>query len=142
MSYQRQIDELNTYVKTYIGPSKIHGVGVFALRDIPEGSKLFADMTPRLYDLPHKEFQNLLPEIAQYIIERFPTVVKGSLFGYPDTRVVAFMNHSDKPNYDAINDVVLRQIEKGEEITEDYRLIDGYQIAFPWLKSKRAKIKS
>jgi len=46
----------------------------------------------------------------------------------------AYLNHSDDPNYDAKNNVCLRDIKKGEEITENYRLIPSYTQVFPWLK--------
>ena len=134
MNYTNQIVELNTYVKTRIAPSQIHGVGVFALRDIHKGQKLYADMATKIYNLPHKEFGNLFPTVRKYLLERWPQVVNGSAFAYPDTRIVAFMNHSDDPNYDAVNDIVLRDIKSGEEITEDYRKIDGHEKVFDFIK--------
>lgn len=132
-NYTRQIQELNTYVKTKIAPSPIDGVGVFAIHDIPEGQKLYVDMVPRLYNLPYKEFGNLFPTVKKYLLERWPQIVNGSAFGYPDTRIQAFMNHSDTPNYDAEKDVTLRYIKSGEEITEDYRKIPGYEKIYSWL---------
>jgi len=134
-NYKRQIQELNTYVKTYLAPSEIEGVGLFAIRDIPKGQKLYADMAPRLYNLPFSEFRNLFPDVKKEILYRFPQVVNGSAFGYPSTRLQAYINHSDDPNYDAVNDVVLRDIAKGEEITEDYRKIENYKKVFPFIKS-------
>lgn len=130
---QKQIQELNTYVLTRIAPSKIAGVGVFALRDIPEGSKLYTDMAMRMYNLPYHYFQYLRAEVKQILLERWPQIVNGSNFIYPDTRIQAFMNHSDKPNYDAVNDITLKNIKKGDEITEDYRKIKSYAQVFPWL---------
>lgn len=135
-NYTRQIQELNTYIKVKLAPSSINGVGVFALRDIPKGQKLYVDMMPKVYNLPYKEFRNLFPEIRKELIARFPIIVKGSAFVYPTTRTAAYLNHSDTPNYDAKNDVVLSDVAEGEELTEDYRLIDGYEIAFPWLVTK------
>lgn len=128
-----QIQALNAYVKTKIAPSPIHGVGVFALRDIPKGEKLYADMAPQMYTLPFKEFKQLMPNVRKTLLERWPEVVNGSAFFYPETRIVAFMNHSDEPNYDAQNDVVLRDIAQGEEITEDYRRIPSAKVVFPWV---------
>ena len=133
LSNEEQIDELNARVKTYIGVSKIAGVGVFALREIAKGQKLYADFTPTVYSLSYSDFQKLFPEVREYIIERWPRVVVGSRFAFPTDRVQAHMNHSEDPNYDAINDVMLKDVKKGEEITEDYRRIPGHEIAFPWL---------
>lgn len=134
MNYKIQIDELNTYVKTYIAPSDIHGVGVFALRDIPKGQKLHTDMMTKLYNLPYKEFRNLFPTVKNQLLERWPLIKNGSAFAYPDTRIQAYMNHHDDPNYDAVNDVTLRDIKSGEEITEDYRKIEGADELFDFLK--------
>ena len=121
------------YVLSRIAPSKIHGVGVFALRDIPKGTKLNADMMSKLYTLPIEFFTHLRPEVQKIIIERWPNVYNGSRFIYPDTRIQAFMNHSEKPNYSATNDVTLGDIKVGEEITENYKDIENWQKAFPWL---------
>ena len=133
---EQQIKELNSYVLTRIAPSKIHGVGVFALRDIPKGRKLNVGMITKLYTLPHSSFLKLFPEVREMLLERWPQIVNGSRFLYPDTKIQAFMNHSDKPNYDAKEDIALEDIKKGEEITEDYRQIEGYEKVFKWLKVK------
>jgi SET domain-containing protein len=133
MSYQRQIDELNTYVKTRIAPSPIHGVGVFAIHDIAKGTKLYTDMIPKMYNLPYKEFRNLFPTVRKLILERWPQIVNGSAFAYPDTRIQAFMNHSDDPNYDAVCDITLRDIKSGQEVTEDYTKIEGCEKVHDWL---------
>ena len=37
---QQQIDDLNKTVFCRLGPSKIHGIGVIAIRDIPEGTRI------------------------------------------------------------------------------------------------------
>ena len=131
--FRVQIQELNEYVLTYIAPSKIAGVGVFAMRDIKKGAKLYTDTAMRIYNLPIAYFEYLRPEIAKLLLERWPQIVNGSNFIYPDTRIQAFMNHSDDPNYNAVDDVALRDIAKGEEITEDYKKIQGYAQVFPWL---------
>ena len=149
LSNEEQIDELNARVKTYIGVSKIHGVGVFALREIAKGQKLYADYTPTIYTLSYSHFNKLFLEVREYLIERWPRIVTGSKFAYPTDRVQAHMNHLEDCNYDAINDVVLKDIDKDEEITENYKLISGWEVAFPWLvevtpqeKKEVKKIKS
>lgn len=135
MNYDHQIAELNTYCKTYLAPSKIHGVGVFALRDIPKGDKLFTDMVPKLYNVPYSEFNRLFPEVQEQLLGQFPLIKNGSAFAYPTTRIVAFMNHDKNPNYDAVNDLTLKKIKAGQEITEDYRKIEGADSLFDFLKA-------
>lgn len=131
---EKQIQELNTYVRTYIAPSPVHGVGVFALRDIKKGEKLYTDIVPRLYNLPVKYFTFLFPEVKKYLMSRWPQVVNGSAFGFPDTRIQAFLNHSYEPNYDAQADKALVDIKAGEEVFEDYRKIPGWEKVFVWIK--------
>ncbi len=130
-----QIKELNHYVRTKLAPSQIDGVGVFALRDIKKSEPLFTDIVTKLYNLPYSDFDKLRPEVAENLLQSFPLIVKGSAFAYPITRTQAFLNHSDVPNYDAGIDMALRDIKAGEEITEDYRKIEGYEQVFTFLKS-------
>lgn len=125
---------LDEITKIKVAPSSIQGVGVFAMRDVKKGEKLYTDAIPQQLDIPYKDFKKLRPEVASYILGRWPLVSKGSHFLYPDTRFAAFLNHSYTPNYDAKNDKTLSKIKAGEEITEDYRKIDGWQEVFPWIK--------
>ncbi len=133
MNYTRQIQELNTYVKTKVAVSPIEGVGIFAIHDIHKGQKLYTDMIPKMYNLPYKEFNNLFPTVRKELLKHFPLIVRGSAFAYPTTRLSSYLNHSEDPNYDAVNDIVLRDIKSGEEITEDYRKIDGAEEVFDFL---------
>lgn len=128
------ISLLNSLIKIRLAPSKIHGVGVVAMRDISKGTKLYAEIFPKPYLIPMGSMNKLFPEIKEYLLERWPQIVNGSAFMYPTERAQAFMNFSFTPNYDAQNDVTLKDIKKGEEITEDYRLIPGWEIVYPWIK--------
>lgn len=137
MNQQDQIDKLNSRVKYRIGPSPIQGVGIFALRDIPKGTRLHADEFPQPYSVPYSSFGQLFPEVKQLLLERWPQIVNGSRFCYPDTFLQAYMNHGgDESNYDAVNDIATKDIPKDAEILEDYRLIPGYEQVFPWLVDK------
>lgn len=132
---QQQIDELNMRVKVHLAPSLIHGVGVFALRDIAKGEILYADYTPMVYSLTYADLKKLRPEIRDLLLGQWPHIVNGSRFAYPTTRIQAFMNHSNTPNYDAQQDVMFKDVKAGDEITENYRVIMGYAQVFPWLAS-------
>ncbi len=145
--YLEQVNLLNNLVKVRVGPSKVHGVGVFALRDLKKGEKMNLDAMFQWLDLPYKYFQpkkgaqRLRKEVAGLILERWPNIVNGSHFVYPDTRMQAFMNHSDYPNYDAKNDVMIDKIYAGEELTEDYKKIAGWEKIFSWLVAEQNKSK-
>lgn len=129
-----QIVLLNDIVKIKLAPSLIHGVGVHAMRDIKRGEKLYTDIIPHQFDLPYSKFNKLDKEIQDILLGHFPMIITGSHFMYPVTKFSAYLNHADKPNYDAKNDVALVDIKAGEEITENYRLIDNYEKVFAWLK--------
>ena len=131
------IKVLNDIVKIRLAPSTIHGVGVIAMRDMKKGEKLYADAIPNAFDVPYKLFKKLDPEVRDILLGHWPQIVNGSHFLYPVTKMTAFLNHSDKPNYDAKEDKTLTSIKAGEEITEDYRLIPNYEKVFDWLVDKK-----
>lgn len=133
MSKEDTIAILNSIVKLRIAPSKIHGVGIFAIRDIAKGQKLYTEMFPQAYKIPYSSMNKLFPYVREILLERNPQIINGSHFLYPDTKMQAYINHSDTPNYDAINDVMLEDVKDGEEITEDYRKIENYEKIFTWL---------
>lgn len=98
-----------------LAPSKIHGVGVFAVRDIPRGQKLYLQGTGEEFtwsDHIKEPFKTL-------ILSRWPER-KTFLHPHSDAWFLSFMNHSRAPNYDHESDVALEAIHTGEEITEDY----------------------
>lgn len=134
--FDTQVKMLNSLVRLRIAPSEIHGVGIFATEDIPVDTKIYADNQPEFFSLPFERFDELKPSVRQILLERWPLIVTGSMFVYPDARMLAYMNHSDKPNYDAKNDRTLREIKKGEEITEDYRQIATWETVHPWMVDK------
>ena len=129
-----QINFLNSAVKVKIGVSKISGVGVIAIKDIPKGTKLFMATFPQKFTIPYGSIYKLFPEIRELILERWPNIVNGdSSFFWPDTFLQGYANHSDKNNYDSILDLTIEDIMEGEEIFEDYRDIKNYEKVFPWL---------
>jgi len=130
---QQAIAMLNDLARIKLAPSPIDGVGVFAISKLNKGEHIYADAIPNLLDIPFDKFDQLRPEVAELILGQYPLIASGSHFLYPHTRMLAYMNHSDTPNYDGVNDKTLRKIKEGEEITEDYRLIPEYQKIYPWL---------
>ena len=131
----RDIFDLNKLVKVRLAPSKIAGVGVFAMRDLKKGEKLYSDIAPLMFTLRYSSFNKLRPEVREIILEQFPNVVNGSAFAWPTTRLQAYMNHGgDESNYSPMTDTLTRDVKINEEITEDYRNILNYQKVFPWIK--------
>lgn len=124
---------LKDIIKVRIAPSPIHGVGVFAMRDLKVGEKMELDAIPHMFDIPYSKLGELDKEQRELILSHWPNIITGSHFLYPVTKMTAFLNHSEQPNYDAKADKILKDVKKGEELTEDYRQIDLYEKVFPWL---------
>lgn len=131
--WKEAIKLLNDIVKVRIAPSTINGVGVIAMRNIKKGEKLYLDSIPHAFDIPFKKLGDLKTDVREIILSHWPNVVNGSHFLYPVTKMTAFLNHSDEPNYDAKEDKVLKDIKAGEEVTENYKLIDNWQKVFSFL---------
>lgn len=126
MDTTNTIELLNNTLTCRIGASPIHGVGVFAIRDIKEGETLYCHgITPDWYTLSFEDCDNLLPEVREILLERWPSIKNGSDFLYPDVWLMSYVNHHDDPN--TKDDVAVRDIKKGEEITKDYRVMDNYK---------------
>jgi SET domain-containing protein len=132
--FNNQINLLNDIVKIKLRPSNIHGVGVFAIRDIKKDEKLYTDVIPHAFDLPYKMFNKLDKEVSELILNSWPNIYNGAHFLYPITKMTAFINHSEKPNYDINKDVALADIKSGDEITINYKLYKNSEKIFKWLK--------
>lgn len=120
-SEEAQKEQLNDTVKCTLAPSSVHGIGVFAIRDIGKGERLFCvPEKPVRFQL--QSLDGVREEVRSLIVQRWPRAVHQEPFLSPnnDARLVSFMNHSDDPNYDPKTDTALRDIAKGEEVLEDY----------------------
>jgi len=107
-------------VKTYLGKSAIHGLGVFAGQFIRKGTKIwrFVEGFDRVYS--PKQFAKL-PKPAREFIRFHGYRVDGEIILTVDHD--CHMNHSDNPNTYLHNGyaIACRNIAKGVEITNDYR---------------------
>lgn len=106
-------------------PSRIHGVGVFAIKDIPKGTYIFPDDNEKLVWIHKRMFENLEPE-QRKLYEDF-CIIRGDLYGCPRSfnklTPAWYFNESSKPNVaadKAYRFYALRDIKKGEELTVDY----------------------
>jgi len=109
-----------------IGPSRIHGVGVVAIRDIPAGTLVFRGESERVTWVSRAAVRRL-PKASRALYEDFG-MVSGDRIGVPPSlnklSVGWYVNHSDAPNVEAGDDGrfrALRRIRKGAELTADYR---------------------
>jgi SET domain-containing protein len=112
-------------------PSKIHGIGVFAVRDIPKGRNPFR-MIPKYGNIGYTritedELNALPPKLSELIRELFiPTDGKMHVpnHGMNMINLNCYLNHSATPNMRTRNGydfVALRKVSVGEELTVDYQ---------------------
>jgi SET domain-containing protein len=112
-------------------PSIIHGIGVFAVCNIPKGKNPFKTL-PKYADfgyvcITEGELDALPPKLSELIRTLFfPTDGKMHVpnYGTNMIRLNCYLNHSTTPNMstkDGYDFVAQRRILVGEELTVDYR---------------------
>ena len=109
-------------VKTYLAPSKIDGLGLFANQDIAKGQPTWE--LNRDFDRVWTEEQwHSLPEALRGEIEKWVYISVATNEYILCSDNARFYNHSDNPNVGEDENYVeraLRDIAKGEEILTDY----------------------
>ena len=125
MNSEKNIHYLNDTVKCRLKPSLMHGIGVFALRDIKKGEKLYVYGCQKdlhtTYVFSMDSLNKLTPNIHNLILERWGINLSNSMlrFKNPNCTIMArFLNHSNNANSDGYNAVC--DIKEGDEITENY----------------------
>src|SRR3989344_5222266 len=121
-------------VKTKIGPSSIHGIGIFADELISKGTRIweYREGVDSRFD---EAFLATLPETArkQMLNYAYKNPRSGLYVLCGDD--ARFFNHSDTPNTEDLEfdeglvegegiTIAARDIEPGEEIVSDYRAFD------------------
>ena len=110
-------------VKTKIGPSEIDGIGLFADEDIPKDMIVWSFNPLIDKALTDNEIENFPPYVQEFI-DKYSFFDKGKHVLCGDFGI--FINHSETPNLGSTIDdsFALRDIKKGEEITDDYTTYD------------------
>ena len=129
-----------------IGRSRIHGVGVVAIRDIPAGTAIFRGESERVVWVSRAAVRRLPRALRQLYVDF--AMVWGDRFGVPRTMnmlsVGWYLNHSDRPNVAADESGrfhSLRRIRKGEELTADYRTFTDERLPFRPRGSRRPQAR-
>ncbi len=119
----------STYVM--IKASPVHGIGVFAIRDIPKGTQdIFSQGVGEWIEVSKEEVE-ALPKHSRDLVENHCLFDEQSYFipdyGFKLVDLVIYLNHSDTPNVVSINDgerfEAIRDIVVGEELFVDYGTI-------------------
>lgn len=115
-------------VKTFLGKSKINGLGSMADEFIPKGTIIWKFVENFDIKINDQEFKEL-PEIAQEFFLHFAYYNKeegGYILCGDNAR---YTNHSSDPNMktlDLTSSIATKDIQKDEEITEDYYNFDEF----------------
>lgn len=110
-------------VHTRLAPSKIHGVGVFAIERIAKGTPLFSPEEEIVW--VDEQLVKGLPKQFRKLYEDF-AIIRGGKYGCPRNfnllTMAWYLNDSDDPNVAVDNEYnmrTVRDIEEGEELTID-----------------------
>lgn len=129
----KPFEYLNTSVKSYQMPSKVHGVGVFALVDIGKGEYVFPNWEGRTkwYRLRFREAKELPKEVLAYLLRSYGSKINDD-YSYISFRLIkdtnflfseplAMLNTMyENGNIDSTTGIALRDISKDEEIFGNY----------------------
>jgi hypothetical protein len=121
----------DTYVA--LRPSPVEGIGVFALRDIPQGCRTMFGAPDTADDwerVPRTDVE-ALPSHARFLVETYCLFDEEHYFvpshGFKRMDLSLFLNHSDTPNVVSIDGgdyfEAVRPIAPGEELFIDYGTI-------------------
>lgn len=121
----------NTYCR--LRPSSLHGIGIFAIRDIPENADPFKGIREQKWvEFNIFELKYLGKEILKMIDDFYVIGKDGKVLinedGLNGMDISFFLNNSKSPNIKTIDGdytfITLRKIKKGEELTVAYYTYD------------------
>jgi SET domain-containing protein len=109
-------------------PSPIHGIGIFAIRNIPKGCRdMFSKDNSEWIPLPKDDVEQL-PDYSKRMVEEY--FVHDDKFYYIEKNclkkidLVCYLNHSDEPNIRVINNgnifEAITDIKAGQELFINY----------------------
>ena len=131
---KRLINNIKNDTYCRIGVSRVHGVGVIAVKDIPKNIFIFKvckKSCDNIIEITKKEIENVASGVKQ-MMDDYLDKVNGKYqvpeSGLNNLNISWYLNHSDTPNVDitepAKDGFVLfktnKDIRKGEELFIDY----------------------
>lgn len=134
MTREELLNELQRETFITLKPSTIHGIGVFALCDIPKGCRdIFSKGVGNWIKLSIDDVEKL-PEHSKNLVETYCLFDEDHYYvpdyGFKVMDMVNYLNHSSEPNVCSVNDgeqyEALRDIKAGEELLVNYNsLVEG-----------------
>ena len=138
MTKEELLKELSQETYAALKPSAIHGIGVFAIADIPNGCRdLFSRNVGNWVKLPVADVEKL-PEHSRSLVETYCLYDEENYYvpdyGFKVNDLVIYLNHSSSPNIISVNDgeyfEAIMDIPAGTELVVNYgELVDaeGYE---------------
>ena len=138
MTKEELLKELSQETYVTLKPSAVHGIGVFAIANIPKGCRnLFSQNVGNWIKLPIADVEKL-PEHSRSLIETYCLYDEEHYFvpdyGFKVMDLVNYLNHSSSPNVASVNDgeyfETLTDIPAGTELMINYGDIvdvEGYE---------------
>jgi SET domain-containing protein len=120
-------------VKTKVSPSKIHGIGLFADQKILKGTTIW-EFTPGFdLKLTERDTKKLSQQARDYLMIYAYRSKKSHVWILPMDNG-RYFNHSDTPNtlstysedQEEVVTKAIKDIEPGEEITDDYHSFENW----------------
>ncbi|HWX56848.1 MAG TPA: SET domain-containing protein-lysine N-methyltransferase [Verrucomicrobiae bacterium] len=109
-------------VKTFLGPSKIHGVGLFAAERIPAGVNVATFDPAWDHSFTEAQLEQMPPLLRDYIREYAYIVSSKPGLYFMSLDNDRFINHSHHPNLVDTGEfcVAAHDIQQDEELTVNY----------------------
>lgn len=136
MTKQELLHELQYETYVALQPSPTHGIGVFAIRDIPKGCRTFFSRETGNYIQLSIAEADQLPAHAKNFIETYYLYDADHYFipahGCKIMDMANYLNHSSTPNIISVEEGVwfeaTRDIKTGEELFVDYGgIVEGVE---------------
>jgi len=137
MNTAQLLHQLQQDTYAMLKPSPVHGIGVFAFRQIPKGCRtIFSSGIGDWKKISFAEAEKL-PCAVREMVETYCLFDKENYFvpeyGFKLMDLALYLNHSHTPNLVSINEgeyfEATRDIEPGEELLVNYETIadvEGY----------------
>ncbi|MBN8673960.1 MAG: SET domain-containing protein [Chitinophagales bacterium] len=131
MTKEELLRELSQEMYAMLKPSPVHGIGVFAMQDIPKGCRtIFSKNVGEWIKLPIADVEKL-PDHSRNLVETYCLYDEEHYYvpdyGFKVMDMVNYLNHSSTPNIISVNDgeyfEALTDIPAGEELLVNYGLI-------------------
>jgi SET domain-containing protein len=128
MTKEELLHELTHHNYVMLKPSPIHGIGVFAITDIPKGTRNIFSKGIGNWIKVTRQVVDALPQHSKDVVENYCLYDEEHYwlpdYGFKVIDVVCFLNHSAEPNVVSLNEgeefEAIRDIKAGEELLLDY----------------------